>query len=104
MQKTIFTIGDWITAEGIHDPARTLNGLAVPFFTLEEVVKIAQIVEENYNPAECWETIAIRAGKVFVEYHGFDEDGDTSEEVGTIEHEGVTYYGVGAMSWCWAVK
>jgi hypothetical protein len=104
MEQGLFTIGDWITAEGIHDPARTFNGSAVPFFTLEEVVKISQIVEEHCNPMEHWEFVAIRDGKVFTEFYGFEEDEDTSEEVGTIEHEGVTYYGVGAMSWCWAVK
>jgi len=103
MKKAYFVIDEWITAEGIHDPSETWNGWAVPFFTLEEVAKIAKIVDENCNPAEQWESVAIRDGKVFTEYHGFEEGEDTAEEVATIKHEGVTYYGVGGWSWCWDV-
>ena len=103
MKKALFTIDGWITAEGIHDPERRWNGWAVPFFSLEEVDRIAKVVDAKHNPAEHWETIVIRGGKVFSEYYGFEEDEDTSEEVGTIEHEGVTYYGVGATSWVWDV-
>ena len=102
MEKATFTIDGWVTAEGIHNPQQTWNGFAVPFFTLEEVAKIAKAVDEECNPMEQWESVAIRAGKVFTEYHGFEEDEDTTEEVATVEHEGVTYYGVGAMSWCWS--
>jgi hypothetical protein len=104
MQKQNFHIDDWLNADGIHDPKQTWNGWAVPFFTLEEVAKIAQIVDQKCNPMEQWESVAIRDGKVFTEFHGFEPEDDDTEEVATIEHDGVTYYGVGAMAWCWEVN
>ena len=101
MKNATFIIDDWLAAEGIHDPDRRWNGWAVPFFTLEEVQKIAETVNASIDPNDTWEKITVQDGKVFSEYNGGDES--EIEEVASIDFEGKKYFGVGATSWVWDV-
>lgn len=102
MEKQLFTIYGLVTAEGIHDSQQRWNGWACPFFTLEETQRIADAINANNDTRDdTHEDIIIRDGVVFSEFH--DGDYHDTEEVPSIVHEGITFYGVGAGSWVWEV-
>jgi len=102
MKHEKFTIDGWITAEGIHNPEQSWNGYAVPFFNLEQAGYITEKSNADIDYDETWERYNIKDGKIFLEFHGFDEKNEI-EEVPSVDFEGVTYFGIGAGSWVWAV-
>jgi hypothetical protein len=109
MQSTItaahFDIDDQFgPVAGIHDPAQTWNGCAVPYFPLESV----RVIQDAAN---VWAVTDTDYGTVItvdddgvwqldVEYA--DEVTDARGQlVATITVDGVTYYAVGGWSWAW---
>lgn len=86
---------------GIHIPSSRWNGWANPLFTIEEVQKIAQLVneqnEESLDDAEGWLVVTPTS----VNYH-YADDGE-EQPMPAFLVNGKAYYAVMNDAWCWSV-
>jgi len=106
MEKATFTIDDWVTVDGLHDPNETWNGFAVPYFDMDAIKIIQEKMEEKADEETEWENVDIRNGRVHLVSHVLDNENhniNDIEECGTVMFEGEIFYGAGAKSWAWTV-
>jgi hypothetical protein len=70
----------------------TWNGWACPYFTYENALKLAELMPD-FNMSYDSKTDTFIANT--------DDGFETSEEFPAKVIDGVKYYGIGNMSWCW---
>ena len=92
--------GQFGPLRGVHNPLHRWNGFATPYFPIDSVLRVKEVVEQEQDYPQKF-TIDDEGVWYWVEDYADEYDDPRGRLEASIEFDGVTMYDIGNGGWCW---